>query len=145
MIKSFYDELFATEGNIFQNYSVAWLAFRSIIINGLFDSIRKLEKHKIIDVPTVILEEVAEVAALAAKNGVRVDWLDEALGRVTTKKKHRELLDRIPTLEDELAELDRRRDEVSQLLFEVDAELVYNNLSHQRVTNYPMKMLRRRE
>lgn len=66
MMKSFYDEHFATEGNIFQNCSVAWPAFRSIIINGLSNSVRKLEKHMIMDVPTVILEEVAEVAALAA-------------------------------------------------------------------------------
>lgn len=67
------------------------------------------------------------------------------LGRVAMKKKHQELLDRIQTLEDELAELDRRSDEISQLLSEADAELVYNNLSHQRVTNYPMRVLRRRE
>lgn len=60
-------------------------------------------------------------------------------------KKHRELLDRIQSLEDELAKLDRRRDELSQLLSEADAELVYNNLSHQRVTNYPMRVLRRGE
>lgn len=46
----------------------------------------------ITDIPIVILEEVAEVAALAAQKGVRVDWLDEALGRVATKKKHVELL-----------------------------------------------------
>lgn len=76
---------------------------------------------------------------------MRVDWLDEALGRVAMKKKHQELLDRIQSLEDKLAELDRRRDEVSQLLSEADAELVYNNFSHQRVTNYPMRVLRRRE
>lgn len=64
----------------------------------------------IMDVPTIILEEVAEVAALAEQNGVRVDWLDEALGRVTMKNKHHELLDRIHSLENELAELDHRRD-----------------------------------
>lgn len=145
MMKSFYDELLVTEGNIFQNCSVAWRAFRSIIINGLFESVRKLEKHMIMDVSTIILEEVAEVAALAAQNGVGVDWLDEALGRVAMNKKHRELLDRIQSLEDELAKLDRRRDELSQLLSEADAELVYNNLSHQRVTNYPMRVLRRGE
>lgn len=145
IMKAFYDELLVTEGDIFQNCSVAWPAFRSIIINGLFDSVRKLEKHMIMDVPTTTLEEVAEVAALAAQNGVRVDWLDEALGRVAMKKKHQELLDRIQTLEDELAELDRRRDEVSQLLSEADAELVYNNFSHQRVTNFRTRVLRRGE
>lgn len=70
--------------------------------------------------------------------------MDEALGRVATKKKHGELLERIQALEDELVELDRRRDEVSQLLSEADVELVYY-LSHQMVTNYSMKVLRRRD
>lgn len=37
MMKSFYHELLAIESNIFQNCSVAWPAFRSIIINGLFN------------------------------------------------------------------------------------------------------------
>lgn len=53
-------------------------------------------------IPNVILEEVTKVTALAAQNGVRVDWLDEALGRVATKKKHQELLERIQALGDEL-------------------------------------------
>lgn len=65
-MKSFYDELLSTEGNIFWDCSVVWPTFRSIIINGLFDSVRKLEKYMITNVSTVILEEVAEVTALAA-------------------------------------------------------------------------------
>lgn len=56
----------------------------------------------ITNIPTAIREEVIEVAALAAQNEVRVDCLDEALGRVATKKKHMELLERIQALEDEL-------------------------------------------
>lgn len=99
----------------------------------------------IINIPIDILEEVAEVNASAARTGVKVDWMDETLGRITTKMKHLELLDKTQALEDELVELDRRRDEISQILAEADAELMYNNLSHQRVTNYPVKVLRRRE
>lgn len=98
----------------------------------------------IMDVPTDILEEVVEVTALAARNGIRVDWMDETMGKIVMKRKHLELLDKIQALEDELVELDRQRDEISQILAEADAELVYNNLSHQRVTNYPVKVLRRR-
>lgn len=145
-MKSFYDELLATiiDGNIFQDCSMAWPAFRSIIIDGLFDSVRKLEKHMITDVSTVILEEVTEAAALAAQNGVRVDWLDEVLGRVARKKKHVELLERIQALKEELAELDRRRMR-SRNFCPADAELVYNNLIHQSVANFPMKVLRRRD
>lgn len=71
--------------------------------------------------------------------------MDETLGRIATKRKHLELLDKIQTLEDELLELDRRRDEITQTLAEADAELVYNNLSRQRVTNYSVRVLWRRE
>lgn len=44
---------------------------------------------------------------------MRVDCLYKALGRVAMKKKHVELLERIQALEEKLAELDLRRDEVS--------------------------------
>lgn len=48
-------------------------------------------------------------------------------------------------LEDKLVELDHQRDEITETLAEVDAELVYNNLNLLRVTNYPVKVLRRGE
>lgn len=51
--------------------------------------------------------------ALAAQNGVRVDWMNETLGRIATKRRHLELLDKIQALEDELVELDHRKDEIS--------------------------------
>lgn len=46
-----------------------------------------------------------------------------------------DLLERSRTPEDKLLELDRQRDKIIQTLVEIDAELVYNNLSHHRVTN----------
>lgn len=47
------------------------------------------------------------------------------------KRKHLDLLEKLRTIEDKLLELDRQRDEITQSLAEIDAELVYNNLSHQ--------------
>lgn len=132
-MKFFYDELFFTEGNSFQDYPVVWLAFRSIIINGLFESIRKLERYMIMDVPTDILEEVTEVTALVVRNGMRVDWMDETFDRIAAKRKQLELLVKIQTLEDKLIELDHRRDKITQTLAEADAELLYNNLSHREL------------
>lgn len=92
-----------------------WPAFCLITINGLFESVRKLEKFMIMDVTTDILEEVAEVTASATRNGVRVDWMDKTLGRIATKRKHLELLDKIQGLEDDLVELDHQWDEISQI------------------------------
>lgn len=122
-----------------------WFAFRLIIVTDLFEVVRRLEKFMIMDIPVEVLEEVAEVTASVARNGVRVDWMDKALGRITTKRRHEDLLEKTQALEDELLELDRRRDEITLTLSEIDAEPVYNNLSHQRVTNYLMKVLRKKE
>lgn len=68
------------------SYTMIWPAFCLITINGLFESVRKLEKFMIMDVTTDILEEVAEVTASATQNGVRVDWMDKTLGRIATKR-----------------------------------------------------------
>lgn len=113
-----------------------WFALRLIIVTDLFEVVRHLEKFMIMDIPVEVLEEVAEVTASVARNGVRVDWMDKVLGRITTKRRHEDLLKKTQALEDELLELDRRRDEITLTLSEIDAEPVYNNLSHQRVTNY---------
>lgn len=144
-MKSFFDELFSVEGDIFQDCPVVWPAFRLIIITSLFEFVRRLEKFMIMDIPVEVLEEVTEVIASVVRNGVRVDWMDEALGRIATKRRYADLLEKTQALEDELLELDRGRDEITQTLSKIDADLIYNNLSHQRVTNYPMKALRKRE
>lgn len=82
-----------------------------IIINGLFYSIQKLEKYMIINVSPEVLAEVADVAASVAKIGVKVDWLDDALGNFWNKKKHLDLLRRSKELAKELEQLNQRRDE----------------------------------
>lgn len=110
IVKSFFNELLSTEGDIFQECQVVWPALRIVIITGLFESVRRLEKFMIIDVPIDILEEVAEVTASAARMGVRVDWMDEILGKVATKRRHLDLLERTRVLEDKLLELDSQRD-----------------------------------
>lgn len=69
----FHNELFSNEGDIFHECPVVWPALRPIIINGLFEPVQQLEKYMIIDVPSEILEEVAEIAALAGRTGVKVD------------------------------------------------------------------------
>lgn len=75
-MKSFYDELVSTKGNIFQDCSLVRPAFRSIIINGLFYSARKLEKYIITDVLTVVLEEVARCFSCTERGKGRLDERD---------------------------------------------------------------------
>lgn len=97
----------------------------------------------IMDVPREILEEVTNITASAARMGVRVDWMDEVLGQIASKKKHLDLLERTRVLEDNLLELERQRNEITQSLAEIDAEFVYNNYSLEKVTNYPIQVLSR--
>lgn len=141
-VKEFYYKLFSVEGDIFKECSVAWSAFRLIIIAGLYDSVRRLEKYTIMDVPRDILKEVADITVLAARMGVRVDWLDEVLGQIVLKKKHLSLLESAQAMEEKLFELDSQRDEITQTLAEIDAEMVANNFSAEKVVDYPVRVLR---
>lgn len=75
----------------------------------------------IVDVPSDILDKVAEITASTTRMGIKVDWMDETLGMIATKKKHLNLLKKSKDLEDELMQLDRRRAEITRSLAEVDA------------------------
>lgn len=94
------------------------------------------------DVPRDILKEVADITVLAARMGVRVDWLDEVLGQIVLKKKHLGLLESAQAMEEKLFELDSQRDEITQTLAEIDAEMVANNFSAEKVVDYPVRVLR---
>lgn len=54
-----------------------------------------------IDVPSQVLEEVTNVTASAARMDGKVDWMDERLGKIASKKKHLNLLNRSKELENE--------------------------------------------
>lgn len=77
----------------------------------------------IIDVPLQVLTEVANVISWAAKMGVKVNWMDETLGKIASKKEHVDLMKRSRDLIKELEQLDRRRDGITQILAEIGTEL----------------------
>lgn len=80
----------------------------------------------ILDVPAQTLIEVVDVIASVARMVVQVGWVDKMLGKITIKKKHMDLLWKPKNLTKELEQLDRKRDEITQALAEIDTELVYN-------------------
>lgn len=77
----------------------------------------------IIEVPLQVLTEVANVISWAAKMGVKVNWMDETLGKIARKKEHVDLMKRSRDLIKELKQLDRRRDGITQILAETSTEL----------------------
>lgn len=54
-----------------------------------------------IDVPSQVLKEVTDVTASTARMDRKVDWMDETLGKIASKKKHLSLLKRSKELEKE--------------------------------------------
>lgn len=98
-MKPFYDKLLSDEGNIFHECPVIWSAQRTVIVNGLFESVQRLEKYMIADVPPVIPEEIVEITASAVRMDVKVDWMDETLDRIAAKRKHLNLLKKSKDLE----------------------------------------------
>lgn len=72
-MKPFYDKLLSDEGNIFHECPVIWSAQRTIIVNGLFESVQRLEKYMIADVPPEIPDEIVEIIASAVRMDVKVD------------------------------------------------------------------------
>lgn len=98
-IKSFYYDLFVVEGDMFCKHPMAWPMLLIVINNGLFESVQQLEKYSMIDVPSQVLKEVTDVTASTARMDRKVDWMDETLGKIASKKKHLSLLKRSKELE----------------------------------------------
>lgn len=71
--------------------------------------------------------------------------MDETLDKIAIMRKHLNLLKKLKDLKDKLVKLDRQRDEIIQSLGEIDEKLVYNNLSLQKINNYPVRVLRRKD
>lgn len=86
-IKSFYDDIFIVEGDIFEDCSFDWVQLSKMVVEELFNSIQKLEKFTVLEVPSQVVFEVADIVAIIAKMGVKVEWIYKILGDIAAKKK----------------------------------------------------------
>lgn len=57
-----------------------------MIAEELYDSVQKLEKFTIVEVTTQAVFEVADVVAVAARMGVKVEWIDKTLGEIALRR-----------------------------------------------------------
>lgn len=130
-----------SEGNIFCKCPLAWPALRSIIINGLFEFVQRLEKYVIIEVPPQVLEEVADVTASTVRMGVKVDLTDETLSKITNKKEHLNLLKKFKELERELEQLDCIRDQIPKFWPELKRNLCIMILAFNKFVIIPYRCL----
>lgn len=80
--KSFYNDLFSVEGDIFKDCSIDRIQMRNMIVNGLFNPVPKLEKFTNLEVLSQTISEVAYIVAVAASMGVKVEWVDRILRKL---------------------------------------------------------------
>lgn len=58
---------------------------KEIILLGIFRGVQELESFSVLDVPDEVIAGVAKVISTAEKFGIRVDWLDRAIGDICLK------------------------------------------------------------
>lgn len=59
--------------------------------------------------------------------GIQVGWLDKILGQAASQKEHLNLLRKSKDLRKTLEQIDREREEISHILGEVEAEMLYKD------------------
>lgn len=93
----------------------------------LYNSVKKLEKFNILEFSTQVVSEVANIVAIVARMGVKVDWIDIILGEIGAKREHHNLLQEARNLKKKIEQLEREREEAVRCLREIDVEIVYTH------------------
>lgn len=120
---AFFDRVFAKEGDIFEGAVFVWEAVKEVILTGLFDGVQELESFSVLDVPDEVIARIARVISTAEKFGIRVDWLDRALGEICSRREHAVLEDRRNRLSNQAAKLREELRKVDEELEGVNAEM----------------------
>lgn len=144
-LKSIYSNLFSVEGDIFENCSFAWVQMRKIILEELFNSVQKLEKPTVLDVPPQVVSRVADIVAIAATMGVKGEWIKRILGEIAETIEHFNLLQEAQNLQKKIEELDSEREEAVRSLGQIDVDLVHKDYGIHTAFNYRIHLVRRPE
>lgn len=72
--------MFLVEGDIFEDCSFDWAQLSKKIVNELYNSVQKLEKFNSSEVSAQVIYEVADIVAIVAKMGVKLEWTEKTLG-----------------------------------------------------------------
>lgn len=73
------------ERDIFEDRSIDWAQMRKKIIGERSSFAQKLEKFAILEVPSQIVSEVADIAA-TSKMSTKVEWIGKILVEIATKE-----------------------------------------------------------
>lgn len=141
-VRAFYDKLFFVEGYIFKIARWLGLRFAPSLLSASMTPSVNLKDTQLWTCPGTFLKSWQKLLPqlLGWASGL-ISWTKSWV-RLRWKRKHVDLLERTQALEEKLYELDRQRDEITQTLAEIDAEIVANNFSVEKVVDYPVRVLR---
>lgn len=80
--------IFSSDVDIFLKCLFDCPPMKKMILEEFFYTMQKLENFNILEVPTQVASEVADVAAATANMGIKVEWIGKVLGVIGTKKNH---------------------------------------------------------
>lgn len=82
-MEPFYNMVPSVEGDIFKEFTLTWPLFKKTILKGLWDPASALKEHAATKILQKILLEVAEAVASTKGEGIRFDWIDRKLERLS--------------------------------------------------------------
>lgn len=85
-IKSSHNAVFSVEGDIFEDCYFDWVQMRKMIIEELYNSLKKLKRFIVMEVPPQVVSEVADRVAKVARMSVKVEWMIKSLARLQRKE-----------------------------------------------------------
>lgn len=127
--------MFAKEGDIFEEAVFDWEAVKEVVLRGIFEGVQELESFSALDVPDEVIARVARVISAAEKSGVRVDWLDRAIGDICSRREHADLASRRERLSNRAAVPREELKKVEDELEGVCAEMSLKNFAPGPVPN----------
>lgn len=69
-----------------------WAPYKKLILEEIYQGVRKLETFNILDVPDNIVLKAVSTVVVAGKMGIQVEWIDRVIGEISFRRDHFELL-----------------------------------------------------
>lgn len=69
-----------------------WAPDKKLILEEIYQGVRKLETFNILDVPDNIVLKAVSTVVVAGKMGIQVEWIDRVIGEISFRRDHFELL-----------------------------------------------------
>lgn len=84
-IKSFYDKVFAAEGNLFETFSFSFALVKKAMLEELSSAVHKPGVYTVLNIPHKVIYEVEDAGGIAEKLEIEVYWIDRILVKIDKK------------------------------------------------------------